>query len=112
MYLGMPPYGSSLFNGSSIPPYDVPFSGGSAYHYNYGSRLSTGSPYRPLHFSGPAPYSSGSMMGNGNNDVCPFKFLLLGYLSCGLVMVLRILNMVLKKMVFNIYSPLLFNLLQ
>ncbi|KDO81893.1 hypothetical protein CISIN_1g018310mg [Citrus sinensis] len=65
MYLGMPPYGSSLFNGSSIPPYDVPFSGGSAYHYNYGSRLSAGSPYRPLHMSGPPPYSGGSMMGNG-----------------------------------------------
>ncbi|KAH0991930.1 hypothetical protein GBA52_003413 [Prunus armeniaca] len=65
MYLGVPPYGSSLFNGSSIPPYDVPFSGGSAYHYNYGSRLSTGSPYRPLHLSGPTPYSSGSMIGNG-----------------------------------------------
>ncbi|XP_024042538.1 ranBP2-type zinc finger protein At1g67325 isoform X2 [Citrus clementina] len=59
MYLGMPPYGSSLFNGSSIPPYDVPFSGGSAYHYNYGSRLSAGSPYRPLHMSGPPPYSGG-----------------------------------------------------
>lgn len=65
IYLGVPPYGSSLFNGSSIPPYDVPFSGGSAYHYNYGSRLSAGSPYRPLHLSGPAPYSSGSMMANG-----------------------------------------------
>ncbi|KAK9277652.1 hypothetical protein L1049_007198 [Liquidambar formosana] len=65
MYLSVPPYGSSLFNGTSIPPYDVPFSGGSAYHYNYGSRLSTGSPYRPMHLSGPAPYSSGSMMGNG-----------------------------------------------
>ncbi|RYR11532.1 hypothetical protein Ahy_B04g069052 isoform A [Arachis hypogaea] len=65
IYLGVPPYGSSLFNGSSIPPYDVPFSGGSAYHYNYASRLSAGSPYRPLHLSGPTPYSSGSMMGNG-----------------------------------------------
>ncbi|GMP82332.1 hypothetical protein CsSME_00036687 [Camellia sinensis var. sinensis] len=65
MYMGVPPYGSSLFNGSSMPPYDVPFSGGSAYHYNYGSRLSGGSPYRPLHLSGPTPYSSGSMMGNG-----------------------------------------------
>ncbi|XP_022733085.1 ranBP2-type zinc finger protein At1g67325-like isoform X2 [Durio zibethinus] len=65
MYLGVPPYGSSLFNGSSIPPYDIPFSGGSAYHYNYGSRLSGGSPYRPLHISGPPPYSSGSMIGNG-----------------------------------------------
>ncbi|XP_021899756.1 ranBP2-type zinc finger protein At1g67325 [Carica papaya] len=64
MYLGVPPYGSSLFNGSSIPPYDVPFSGGSAYHYNYGTRLSAGSPYRPLHLSGPPPYSGGSMMGN------------------------------------------------
>lgn len=65
MYMGMPPYGSSLFNGSSIPPYDVPFTGGSAYHYNYGSRLSAGSPYRPLHMSGPPPYPGGSMMGNG-----------------------------------------------
>lgn len=64
MYLGVPPYGSSLFHGSSIHPYDVPYSGGSAY-YNYGSRLSAGSPYRPLHMSGPTPYSSGSMMGNG-----------------------------------------------
>ncbi|XP_057949594.1 ranBP2-type zinc finger protein At1g67325 isoform X3 [Malania oleifera] len=66
MYLGMPPpYGSSLFNGSSMPPYDAPYSGGSAYHYNYGNRLSAGSPYRPLHLSGPAPYSGASMMGNG-----------------------------------------------
>ncbi|KAK3418873.1 hypothetical protein EUGRSUZ_H04636 [Eucalyptus grandis] len=64
MYMGVPPYGS-LFNGSTIPPYDVPFSGGSAYHYNYGGRLSAGSPYRPLHLSGAAPYSSGSMIGNG-----------------------------------------------
>ncbi|KAL4346711.1 hypothetical protein GQ457_17G000770 [Hibiscus cannabinus] len=63
MYLGVPPYGSSLFNGSSIPPYDVPFSGGSA--YPYGSRLPGGSPFQPLHMSGPPPYSSGSMIGNG-----------------------------------------------
>ncbi|XP_065874944.1 ranBP2-type zinc finger protein At1g67325 [Euphorbia lathyris] len=66
MYMGVPPpYGSSHFNGSSIPPYEVPFSGGSAYHYNYNSRLSAGSPYRPLHISGPPPYSGGSMIGNG-----------------------------------------------
>ena len=65
MYMGVPPYGSSLFNGASIPPYDVPFTGGSAYHYNYGNRLSSGSPYRPFHISGPPPYSGGSMMGNG-----------------------------------------------
>ncbi|KAL2454446.1 Uncharacterized protein Adt_48052 [Abeliophyllum distichum] len=39
MYMGVPPYGSSLFNGTSIPPYDVPFSGASAYQYNYGNRL-------------------------------------------------------------------------
>lgn len=66
MYMGVPPYGSSVFNGTSMPPYDVPFSGGSAYHhYNYGSRFSGGSPYRPLHLSGPAPYSGGSMIGNG-----------------------------------------------
>ncbi|RDY11859.1 RanBP2-type zinc finger protein, partial [Mucuna pruriens] len=71
IYLGVPPYGSSLFNGSSIPPYDVPFSGGSAYHYNYGSRLSAGSPYRPLHLSGPTPYTSGSMIGNAGIYAMP-----------------------------------------
>ncbi|KAE9454773.1 hypothetical protein C3L33_13349, partial [Rhododendron williamsianum] len=65
MYMGVQPYGSSLFNGSSMPPYDIPFSGGSAYPYNYGSRYSGGSPYRSLHLSGPTPYSSGSMIGNG-----------------------------------------------
>ncbi|KAG8639977.1 ranBP2-type zinc finger protein At1g67325 isoform X3 [Manihot esculenta] len=64
MYMGVPPYGSSLFNRLSIPPYGVPFSGGSAYHYNYSSHLSAGSPYRPLHISGPLPYPGGSMMGN------------------------------------------------
>ena len=64
MYVGVPPYGSSLFNGASMPPYD-PFPGGSAYHYNYGGRLSGGSPYRPLHLSTPTPYSSGAMMGHG-----------------------------------------------
>ncbi|CAM8950345.1 unnamed protein product [Rhodiola kirilowii] len=65
MYLGMPPYGPSLFNGAPMPPYDVPFSGSSGYHYNYGSRLATGSPYRPLPLSAPSPFSGGSMMGNG-----------------------------------------------
>ncbi|KAK4763176.1 hypothetical protein SAY86_008944 [Trapa natans] len=65
MYMGMPPYGPSMFGGSPIPPYDVPFSGGSMYPYNYGSRLSTGSPYRPLHLSGPTPYPNGSMIGSG-----------------------------------------------
>ncbi|KAK1322754.1 RanBP2-type zinc finger protein [Acorus calamus] len=64
MYFGAP-YGSSLFNGSSMPPYDFPFSGGSGYHYDYGSRLSVGSPYGPLHLSAPPPYSSGSMLGSG-----------------------------------------------
>ncbi|KAF2286485.1 hypothetical protein GH714_017293 [Hevea brasiliensis] len=43
----------------------APYVGGSAYHYNYSSRLSAGSPYRPLHMSGPPPFSGGSMMGNG-----------------------------------------------
>ena len=78
MYPGVPPYGSSIFNGSSIPPYDVPFSGGSAYHYNYGSRFSAGSPYRPLHLSGPAPYSSGSLMGN-SMLLCSPLFVILVY---------------------------------
>lgn len=65
MYMGVQTYGSSVFNGASVPPYDVPFSGGSAYHYNYGSRFSGGSPYRPLHISAPPPYSSGSIMRSG-----------------------------------------------
>eukprot|EP00262_Sarcandra_glabra_P011610 TRINITY_DN2823_c0_g1_i1.p1 TRINITY_DN2823_c0_g1~~TRINITY_DN2823_c0_g1_i1.p1 ORF type:complete len:288 (-),score=39.83 TRINITY_DN2823_c0_g1_i1:510-1373(-) len=65
MYLGVPPYGSSLFNGPSLQPYDLPFSGGSGYHYDYGNRLSAGSPYGALHLSGPPPYSSGSVMGTG-----------------------------------------------
>lgn len=65
MYMGVAPYGGSLFNGPSMPAYDVPFSGGSAYHYNIGSRLSGGSPYRPLHFSAPPPYTGGSVIGNG-----------------------------------------------
>lgn len=64
-YLVAPPYGSPPFNGSSIPPFEVPFSIRSAYHYNYENRLSTGSPYRQLHLSGPTPYPNGLMMGNG-----------------------------------------------
>ncbi|XP_072971638.1 ranBP2-type zinc finger protein At1g67325 isoform X1 [Typha angustifolia] len=60
MYLGAPPYGSALFNGPAMPPYDLPpFSGGSAYPYGYSGRLSVGSPYGPMHMSGPAPYSGG-----------------------------------------------------
>ncbi|XP_019199821.1 PREDICTED: ranBP2-type zinc finger protein At1g67325-like [Ipomoea nil] len=65
MFLGIPSHGSSVFNATSILPYDVPFSGGSAYHYNYGSRISGGSPFQPLHLSAPPPYSSGAIMGNG-----------------------------------------------
>ena len=65
MYMGVSPYGSSLFNGSSKPPYDSPYSGGSAYHCNYANRISTGNPYRPLHMPGPTPYPGGSMMENG-----------------------------------------------
>ncbi|CAN6933456.1 unnamed protein product, partial [Brassica oleracea] len=65
VYMGGSPYGSSLFNGS-MPPYDVPFSGGSPYHFNYSSRLPAGAHYRPLHMSGPPPpYHGGSMMGSG-----------------------------------------------
>ncbi|KAI7995261.1 RanBP2-type zinc finger protein [Camellia lanceoleosa] len=65
VYGCVPPYGSSLFNGSSMSPYDVPFSRGSTYPYNYGICLSGGSLYRPLHIASPTPYSIGSMMGNG-----------------------------------------------
>ncbi|KAF9616623.1 hypothetical protein IFM89_030792 [Coptis chinensis] len=59
MYLTPPPYGSSLFNGASLPPYNLSFSGGSGYQYDYGNRLSAGSPYGPLHLSAPSPYSGG-----------------------------------------------------
>ncbi|AEE34631.1 RanBP2-type zinc finger protein [Arabidopsis thaliana] len=65
VYMGGSPYGSPLFNGSSMPPYDVPFSGGSPYHFNYNSRMPAGAHYRPLHMSGPPPYHGGSMMGSG-----------------------------------------------
>ncbi|CAH8362861.1 unnamed protein product [Eruca vesicaria subsp. sativa] len=64
--MGGSPYGSSLFNGSSMTPYDVPFSGGSPYHFNYNSRYPAGPHYRPFHMSGPpSPYHRGSMMGSG-----------------------------------------------
>ncbi|CAN0896123.1 RanBP2-type zinc finger protein At1g67325 [Linum grandiflorum] len=66
MYMGVPQYGStSMFHGSSLPPYEAPFPGGSTYPYNYGSRINGGSPYRPLQISTPPPYSGGSMVGNG-----------------------------------------------
>ncbi|XP_010531151.1 PREDICTED: ranBP2-type zinc finger protein At1g67325-like isoform X2 [Tarenaya hassleriana] len=65
VYMGASPYGSSLFHRSSVPPFDIPFSGGSPYHFNYSSRISVGAPYGPLHMPGPPPYSGGSMMGNG-----------------------------------------------
>ncbi|GAA0175210.1 hypothetical protein LIER_28434 [Lithospermum erythrorhizon] len=65
MYMGVPPYGSSPFNGRSLPPYDVPYAGSSSYPYNYGNRLPGGSPYRPLHLSGPPSFTDGSMIGNG-----------------------------------------------
>ncbi|XP_024007384.1 ranBP2-type zinc finger protein At1g67325 isoform X3 [Eutrema salsugineum] len=65
VYMGGSPYGSSIFNGSSMPPYDVPFSGGSPYHFNYNSRIPAGAHYRPLHMSGPPPYHGRSMMGSG-----------------------------------------------
>ncbi|KAH0436240.1 hypothetical protein IEQ34_026437 [Dendrobium chrysotoxum] len=42
----------------TLPPYDLP-AGGSGYPYGYGGRLSVGSPYGPLHMSGPPPYSGG-----------------------------------------------------
>ncbi|OAY67840.1 RanBP2-type zinc finger protein [Ananas comosus] len=67
MYLGASPYSSTLYNGPAMPRYDLPFSGGSAYPYSYGSRFQVGSPgpYGPIHLSGPPPYSGGSMMGAG-----------------------------------------------
>lgn len=67
MYLGASPYSSTLYNGPAMPRYDLPFSGGSAYTYSYGSRFHVGSPgpYGPIHLSGPPPYSGGSMMGAG-----------------------------------------------
>ncbi|KAJ0965549.1 hypothetical protein J5N97_026687 [Dioscorea zingiberensis] len=64
MYLGGPPYGSSLFSSSPLPPYDIPYSSGSAYPYDYSSRLSVSSPYGSMHMSGP-PFSSGAMLGAG-----------------------------------------------
>lgn len=65
MYVGVRPYGSPMFNGMNMPSYDVTFSGGATYPYNYGNHIPGGSPYQPLHLSNTAPYSGGSMMGNG-----------------------------------------------
>ncbi|RWR84218.1 ranBP2-type zinc finger-like protein [Cinnamomum micranthum f. kanehirae] len=65
VYLGASPYGSSLFNGTSVPSNYLPFAGGAGYPYDYGSRLPVGSPYGAVHLSGPSPYSSGSMLGAG-----------------------------------------------
>ena len=71
--MGGSPYGSSLFNGSSMPPYDVPFSGGSPYHFNYNSLFPPAGPhYRPFHMSGPpSPYHGRSMMGSGMYGMPP-----------------------------------------
>nr|XP_043627043.1 ranBP2-type zinc finger protein At1g67325-like [Erigeron canadensis] len=65
MYVGAPPYTPNLFNGTSVPPYDAPLSSGSAYHYNYNSRLPGGNLYRPLQFANTLPYSGGPMIGTG-----------------------------------------------
>lgn len=65
MYSGVPSYGSPLFSGASMPPYEPPFSVGSAYHYNYTNRIPAGSPYQSLQISGASPYSGGPMAGNG-----------------------------------------------
>ncbi|PWA80123.1 Zinc finger, RanBP2-type [Artemisia annua] len=56
---GVTPYAASPFNGTSMPPYD-----GSAYYYNYNSRLPGGSPYRPLQLCHTA-YSGGPMIETG-----------------------------------------------
>ncbi|MDV3180601.1 MAG: hypothetical protein Q8829_02900, partial [Candidatus Phytoplasma australasiaticum] len=48
-YMGVPPYGSSLFNQTGVHSYNAPFSGSSSYHYNYDNRMSGGSPFRQLH---------------------------------------------------------------
>ncbi|KAF5952810.1 hypothetical protein HYC85_010754 [Camellia sinensis] len=66
MYMGVPPYGSSLFNGSSMSPYDIPFSGGSAYPYNYSSRLSGGSPWDVQYATPDGPLWLGMGMAMGH----------------------------------------------
>lgn len=71
VYLGASPYGSSLFNGTSVPSNYLPFAGGAGYPYDYGSRLPVGSPYGAVHLSGPSPYSSGSMLGAGVSSFFP-----------------------------------------
>ncbi|KAL8156915.1 ranBP2-type zinc finger protein At1g67325-like [Apium graveolens] len=66
MYMGVQPYGSSVFNGGSVPPFNVPGAGNSGFNYNYNTRLPGGSPYQsPLRLSGPPPYSNGAVIGNG-----------------------------------------------
>ena len=60
MYMGVTPYAASPFNGKSMPPFD-----GSAYRYNYNSRLPGGNRDRPLQLSATPAYSGQPMIGTG-----------------------------------------------
>lgn len=106
MYISVPPYGSSLFNQTSKPPYDAPFSGSSNYH-NYENRMSGGSPFRQLHLSGPTPYSSGALVGNGTCSTwcsvfqfawCPFFFHESFHISLDM-------DLALQRCIFNLLGP-------
>ncbi|MED6173729.1 hypothetical protein PIB30_062379 [Stylosanthes scabra] len=59
-YHGVPPYGSTPFEGASISLGD-PFFRGPAHQYNYAIPLSAGIPYRPHYSSRPTPSSRNSI---------------------------------------------------
>eukprot|EP00252_Welwitschia_mirabilis_P004861 TRINITY_DN1518_c0_g1_i1.p1 TRINITY_DN1518_c0_g1~~TRINITY_DN1518_c0_g1_i1.p1 ORF type:complete len:288 (+),score=58.77 TRINITY_DN1518_c0_g1_i1:272-1135(+) len=67
MYLGgqgTPPYGTSLaFGGASAIPYEMPYPGAAGMRYDYGSHLSHGGAYGPLHIS--SPYGPGAIVSPG-----------------------------------------------
>ena len=92
MYMGVTPYAASPFNGTSMPPYD-----GSAYRYNYNSRLPGGNPYRPLQLSATPAYSGGPMIGTGMCflvDFGHFIVLLVLFRSYGVLILILFNNLI------------------
>lgn len=71
IYLGGSPYVSSFLNRSNLLSYEFPFSEGYGFG-QYGGRVPVGSPYGPMHLSGPPPYSGQSMMGAGYSNSSSF----------------------------------------
>ncbi|KAK4399602.1 RanBP2-type zinc finger protein [Sesamum angolense] len=77
MYMGVPPYGSSVLNGTSMPPYDVPFSGGMYGVPPMMDQYGLGFPMSPAMGPGPGFFPEGKSQnksGDGARDndwACP-----------------------------------------